>query len=190
MMFVRRLPLLVIWLTILWVLLWGDVTLGNVLTGAFFGSLVLAGARLSRQRAIDGETLPRLDPFMLVYFLGYVIVKLIQANLVLAWEILTPRNRIKSGIIAVPMHTDSQLAMLTVASVVTLTPGSVTLEAKGTPTVLFVHVLHLHDPDGERKKILRIEELTIRAFGSRRDREQLRIRLQSEQPVHHPEGRP
>lgn len=188
-MLVRRLPLLVIWLTILWVLLWGDVTWGNAITGAFFGSLILAGARLSRQRAVDAETLPRLNPFMLLYFLGYVIVKLIHANLVLAWEILTPRNRIKSGIIAVPMHTDSQLTMLTVASVVTLTPGSVTLEAKGTPTVLFVHVLHLHDPDGERRRIFRIEELTIRAFGSRRDREQLRIRRRSEQPALRPKGR-
>lgn len=179
MMFLRRLPLLVIWLTILWVLLWGDVTSGNVITGIFFGSLILAGARLSRSRAVDAETLPRVHPFMLGYFFGFVIVKLIQANLILAWEILTPRNRINSGIIAVPLHTDSELAMLTVASVITLTPGSVTLEAKGSPSILYVHVLHLHDPDEVKKRILRIEELTIRAFGSRRDRMQLRARKNS-----------
>jgi multicomponent Na+:H+ antiporter subunit E len=189
-MLLRRLPLLVIWLTVLWILLWGDLSAGNLVTGAFFGSLVLAGARLSRHRAIDAQTIPRVNPFMLAYFLGYVIVKLIQANLVLAWEILTPRNHINSGIIAVPLHTDSQLTMLTVASVITLTPGSVTLETKGTPTILFVHVLHLHDPDDERKKMLRIEELTIRAFGSRRDRGQLQARLDSEMNLQSPQGQP
>ena len=180
MMLFRRLPLLVIWLTVLWVLLWGDFSVGNVVTGVFIGSLILAGARLARNRAIDADTLPRVNPFMLVYFIGYVIVKLIQANLVLAWEILTPRNRISSGIIAVPLHTDSELAMLTVASVITLTPGSVTLEAKGSPTVLYAHVLHLHDPEDVRRKILRIEELTIRAYGSRRDRIRLKERTSND----------
>jgi multicomponent Na+:H+ antiporter subunit E len=172
----RQIPLLVLWLTVLWVLLWGDVTAGNVITGIFFGSLILACARLTRSRAVDAETLPRINPLMILYFIVYVIGKLIQANLVLAWEILTPRNRINSGIIAVPLHTDSQLAMLAVASVVTLTPGSVTLEAKGSPTVLYIHVLHLHDPDHVRKQLTRIEELTIRAFGSRLDRAQLQGR--------------
>ena len=175
----RQIPLLVIWLTVLWVLLWGDVTAGNAITGIFFGSLILAGARLTRSRAVDAETLPRINPLMLLYFIVYVIVKLIQANLVLAWEILTPRNRINAGIIALPMHTDSQLAMLAVASVITLTPGSVTLEAKGSPTVLYIHVLHLHNPEHVRQQLTRIEELTIRAFGSRLDRAQLQERQNS-----------
>lgn len=177
MMLLRRIPLLVIWLTVLWVVLWGSVTIGNVITGILIGSLILMGARLARDRAIDADTLPRINPLMLVYFGGYVIVKLIQANLVLAWEILTPRNRINSGIIAVPLHTESQLAMLSVASVITLTPGSVTLEAKGNPTVLYVHVLHLHDPEEMRRNIHRIEELVILAYGSRRDRSRLKDRL-------------
>jgi multicomponent Na+:H+ antiporter subunit E len=184
MMRLRQIPLLVIWLTVLWVLLWGDVSAANVITGIFFGSLILAGARLTRDRAIDAETLPRINPLMLGYFVGYVIMKLVQANLVLAWEILTPRNRISSGIIAVPLHTDSKLAMLTVASVITLTPGSVLLEAKETPTILYAHVLHLHDPENIRRGILRIEELTIRAYGSRHDRAQLKDRTQQRSGLH------
>ena len=56
--------------------------------------------------------------------------------------------------------------MMVVANVITLTPGTITIEAHGTPPVLYVNVMHLHDLDGVRRDLLHIEELSVRAFGS------------------------
>jgi len=92
---------------------------------------------------------------------------------VLAWEIVTPRNRINTGVVEVPLRTESNMATMIVANVITLTPGSLVLEAVGSPPVLYVNVLHLHDLERVRHDLLHIEELSVRAFGSRAARAQL-----------------
>lgn len=164
-----------LWLVAFWLLLWNDVSVGNVIAGVLVAAVVLMGARLPKVGGVgsaDGDR-ARIAPFALIYFLGYVFVKLVQSNLVLAWEILTPKNRINTGIVAVPLRTESELAMLVVANVVTLTPGTVTIEVSGTPAVIYVNVLHLHEIEDVRRDLLRLEELSVKAFGSRTARTQL-----------------
>ena len=135
-MSVRRISGVGLWLVVLWLLLWNDLSVGNVIAGGLVAVVVLASAHLPRLNGdgqSDGQRV-RLAPLALLYFLGYVIVKLVQSNLVLAWEIITPRNNINTGIVAVPLRTESELAMLVVANVVTLTPGTVTIEVTGSPS--------------------------------------------------------
>ena len=48
-----------------------------------------------------------------------------------------------------------------------------TIEAKGTPSVLYVHVLHLDDIERVKAELLHLEELSVKAFGSRAARAQL-----------------
>lgn len=164
-----------LWLVALWLLLWNDLSVGNVVAGCLVAAVVLIASRVPKVGCAGDDVgdRARIAPLSLLYFLGYVLVKLVQSNLVLAWEIVTPRNRINTGIIAVPMRTDSELALLVVANVITLTPGTVTIEAVGSPPVLYVNVLHLHDIDEVRRDLMRIEELSVRAFGSRTARAQL-----------------
>ena len=174
-MSVRRISGVGLWLVVLWLLLWNDLSVGNVIAGGLVAVVVLASAHLPRLNGVgqsDGQRV-RLAPLALLYFLGYVIVKLVQSNLVLAWEIITPRNNINTGIVAVPLRTESELAMLVVANVVTLTPGTVTIEVTGSPAVIYVNVLHLHDIEDVRRDLLRLEELSVRAFGSHFARAQM-----------------
>lgn len=167
-----RLPLTLLWLTVLWLLLWADLSLANVATGLIVGAVLLAaaGARPVRR---DDDT-PVVSLVASLWFVIWVLGKLVQANLVLAWEILTPRNRIRTGVVAVPLRTESPTVSMIVATVITLTPGTLTIEVAGSPPVLYVHVLHLHDLDRVRADLLAIEALSVRAFGSRRARDQLR----------------
>jgi multicomponent Na+:H+ antiporter subunit E len=171
----RRLSGVGVWLVALWLLLWNDLSVANIVSGVAVAALVLAGARVPKVGcAGDGAgDRARIAPLSLLYFVGFVIVKLVQSNLVLAWEIVTPRNRINTGIVAVPLRTESELAMLVVSSVITLTPGTVTIDATGSPPVIYVNVLHLHDIDDVRRELLHIEELSVKAFGSRTARAQL-----------------
>lgn len=172
-----RLSGLLVWITALWVLLWGNPSVANIASGLIVGALVLLVARLPRLSRTDAADATRVSPLATAYFVAYVLAKLVQANLVLAWEIVTPRNRINAGVVAVPLRTDSDLAMMVVANVITLTPGSVTLEVDGMPAVLYVNVLHLHDVEEVRRDLLRIEELSVRAFGSDAARRQLEQRI-------------
>ena len=168
-----RLSGIVAWLTVLWVLLWGQITIANVASGLVIAVVVVTLAGLPRVARGDDENAARVSLLHTLYFIGFVLYKLVEANLVLAWEIVTPTNRINVGVVRVPLRTESDVAMMVVANVITLTPGTFTFEVKGSPPVLYVNVLHLHALDHVRDDLLQIEELSVRAFGSRRARAQL-----------------
>ncbi len=163
-----------LWTVALWVALWHDVSVANVVSGALVGAVVLVVARMPVVSHGDDLARPRVRPFATLYFVGYVAYQLVEANLYLAWEIVTPRNKINVGVVAVPMRTESSLVANAVANVITLTPGSITIESLGSPPVLYVNVMHLHDVEELRTELLRIEELAVRAFGSEIARAQLK----------------
>lgn len=162
-----------VWLTVLWVALWNDVSIANAVSGLAVGGVVLWVAGLPRLLDRDDRDRALFSPLRTLHFVGFVFYKLIEANLYLAWEILTPRNRIHIGVVAVPLRTESTVAAMVVANVITLTPGTVTIESLGSPPVLYVNVMHLHDLDAVRRSLLHIEELSVRAFGSAAARAQL-----------------
>lgn len=86
----------------------------------------------------------------------YLIWAIIKSSIQVASIILSPHARLRQGIVAVPVEpcTDFELALL--ASSITLTPGTlsidVTREASGQ-RVLYVHNLLVDDPEEMRRQI-------------------------------------
>lgn len=177
-----RLPSLIIWLTVLWVALWDDLTLGNVVSGLLVAIAVVA---VARPTGVTGLERTYFRPVSALVFVGYFLGQLVKASLVVAWEIITPGLQINRAIIAVPMHTVSAGVVTAVANAVTLTPGTVTIEViekevqldgggnddaepeTRVDRTLFIHVLHFIDVDSVRRDVLRLERRAIKAFGSR-----------------------
>lgn len=149
------------WLGAVWLALWGGVSAANVLSGAVVAFLLVTLFPL-RPTPRPG----RFRPLWALRLLGYFVVKLVQANAVVAWEVVTPRNRIVEGIVAVPVTSASDVLVSVVANAISLTPGTLTLEVATDPHVLYVHVLHLRDIDDVRRDVTRLERYVLRAFGS------------------------
>ncbi|MFZ9017167.1 MAG: Na+/H+ antiporter subunit E [Ilumatobacteraceae bacterium] len=152
------------WLVMLWVLLWADLSVANVASGA-----LLAGVVIVATRRIDADTATesvRVAPIALVRFIAHVLWQLVKSNVFLAWEIVTPTNTIRTGTVEVPLRSSSPIITMAVSNVITMTPGTVTLGASVDPPKLVVGVLHLHEPDEIRAGVRRTEELAIAAFGS------------------------
>lgn len=168
-----RISGILVWITILWVGLWHDISFANVVSGLAVGALVLLVAKQAPLVARDDRDRARFSLWLTLKFAGFVLYKLVVANLYLAWEIVTKENDINVGVVAVPLRTQSSTAAMVVANVITLTPGTVTIESLGSPPVLYVNVMHLHDLDEVRRDLLHIEELSVRAFGSLAAREEL-----------------
>lgn len=156
----RRIPL-VTWLALLWVLLWRDLTVANMVSG------VVVAVAVSTLFAVPrlGESEHRVKPMAVVTLLGYFSWKLVQANVVLAREVLTRRDTTRTGIIAVRLGPASDIVTTIIANAVSLTPGTLTLETRPDPRTLYVHVLHLHDVERARSDIHRLEQLIRRANG-------------------------
>ena len=152
------------WLTMLWVLLWRDVSVANVASGLAVGGLV----DLAQPARRGPRGAHRVRPLALLSFIGFFAVKLVESNIVLAREVMTPTNKIRTGVIAVPIHPCSDGVVTLVANAVSLTPGTLTLEVRRleTPT-LYVHVLHLHDVERARHDVRELARRAAAAFPGR-----------------------
>lgn len=158
-----------VWLVVVWVALWGEASVANLLSG-----VLVAGALVALRPAWSGGG-GRLRPVPAARFLAYFLWKLVESSVVLAWEVLTPRNHVREGIVAVPLRGPSDALITVVADAITLTPGTLTLDVRQEPgTVLYLHVLHLRDADEVRREVRHLEDLAIAAFGTDADRAALR----------------
>jgi multicomponent Na+:H+ antiporter subunit E len=150
------------WLTIVWTALWGSPTPAN-LAGGLVTALVVV--RLFPASSVTRAS-PVFRPLAIVYFAGWFVVKLVEANLVMVREVLTPTDYSNPGVVAVPISRCSSAVATLIANAISLTPGTLTLDVRGEPKVLYIHVMHLDDPEEVRRRVHRLEALAIRAFGS------------------------
>lgn len=148
------------WLLGVWIALWGDVTVANAASGVLAVGAVLALFPPPRDRPLG-----RPRPVAALRLLALFVWKLVEASIKLAWEVLTPHNRVNPGVVAVPIEGYDELVTTIVANMISLVPGTVTLEAQRDPDVLYVHVLHLADPDDVRTEVQHYERLAARATG-------------------------
>ena len=156
----RRSPLHVLWLLAVWLALWGTLSVANVVSGLVVALLVV---RFLCPAAPAGTG--RVRPVATARLLAYFAVKLVEANVIVAWEVLTPRNRIVEGIVAVPLRTSSDVLLTVIADAITLTPGTLTVHVHREPAVVYVHVLHLEAAEKVRAEVQHLEDLVLAAFG-------------------------
>lgn len=149
----------VLWLTTIWVALWSDLSVANVLSGLIVAVLIVA--------AFDTWHAGRLvlRPVATVKFAGYFVYQLAVSTVVVARTVVAPSDRIRSGIVAVPLHGCSDAVVTLIADAISLTPGTLTLEVRRDPLTLFVHALDVRDPAVLRRELRTLEVLAVRAFG-------------------------
>jgi multicomponent Na+:H+ antiporter subunit E len=149
----------VVWLAALWVVLWSDLSVANVVGGLLVAALVVGLFDSWRDRPVT------VRPLAALRFVAVFSVMLVQSTVSVARTVLWPRGRITTGIVAVPLQGCSDAVVTLVADAITLTPGTLTLEARRDPLVLYVHVLDARDLDAVRRDVRRLEVLAVRAFG-------------------------
>ena len=166
----RQLPFFV-WLVLLWMMLWGQVTVLSVLTGVIVAVLVTRIFHLPTA-ALSGRLNLWYGLVFIVLFLG----ELVRGAVTVAWQALSPGTT-PSGIVRVPLRTDDDLIMTHVAVTASLIPGSLVVETDRERRVLYLHVLGIRsaaDADTQRRGVLLWEDRIVRAVGSRADLEAIR----------------
>lgn len=147
-------------LLVVWLLLWGEPSVGNITSGVIVIAVLLVvfqqGRRAHRHRISPVGTLK-----LIARFLRDLVVS--SVTVVLAVLAPSPRRR-RAGVVAVPLTCDSPLVLKTVSDLLCLTPGSLTVEIDLHPTVLYVHVLGLDDPDHIRREVQALERRVLAAL--------------------------
>jgi len=158
-------------LVVLWVMLWGQLTVANVLSGLVVAIAVKMVFPLP-PIVFEGK----LRPWPIIRLIGFFLRGMILASIEVTVETLRPREP-RNALIEVPLRSDSDLSLTLTAEIVCLIPGSVVVEARRSTHTIYVHSLNVRDHDAvedARASVFDIDRRVVDAIGSDADRETIR----------------
>jgi multicomponent Na+:H+ antiporter subunit E len=154
-----RLFLLNLILALTWAALQGGLTATNLVAGFLIGGLAIYLFRAMFFRPLYFRKIA-LGAKLLVVFLH----QLLRANLAVLKVVLSPRIRVRSGVIALPTELTDEVALTVLANMITLTPGTLTLDISPDRRYLYVHTLNLEEPEAVKRDIQRSFERYLKAL--------------------------
>jgi multicomponent Na+:H+ antiporter subunit E len=137
-----------IMLALVWVAMTAGFTPLNFALGFALGYLILVFS----QRVL-GSTSYFLKVGQFFGFAAFFARELVLANLRVTYDVVTPGFHMRPAIVAVPLDvkTDAEITML--ANLITVTPGSFTIEVSADRSVLYIHAMYVADPETFRREI-------------------------------------
>lgn len=126
----------------IWLLLNNSIAPGTIVLGVVFATaLPLITARYWPEH----PTTVRIRPLvrLIVVVLGDIVI----ANLRLAVLILGPARRWRPRFVVIPLDAQHPFSITLLASIITLTPGTVSANLSGDRRSLLIHGLAIDDPD-------------------------------------------
>lgn len=108
--------------------------------------------------------------YYILEFALYYLVKLLQANLLIAFDIISPILHTRPGFVKVGLRLRTDTGLLLFSNLVSMTPGTLVTDVSGDKKSATVHVLYMHQKkqileqmDDIQKRIARITEpMTVR----------------------------
>ena len=135
-------------LAIAWVAVTGSASLHNLVFGFLLGALALVIIR---------------DPFggkgylrraRLMFSLAALFLRELSLS---AWKVtltvLSPDMKLKPGIFAFPLTVTSDFEITLLANLITLTPGTLSVDVSPDRRTLYVHALNCSDPETTKRHI-------------------------------------
>lgn len=144
-------------LALIWTAITGEFTLLNLLSGLVIGFVVLALADTQVKEYRPAYTERRMLPMpyyrkvgKIIGLIGYFLYALVEANIRVAIEIITPKFYMTPGVVAIPLDVTSDAEITLLANVITLTPGTLSLDVSDDRKFLYVHAMYIKDGDVEK----------------------------------------
>lgn len=169
---VRFRPAVVALSALVWVMLWGELSISNVLSGAILGWLI---GVVFPMPSVAGAG--RIRPIGLIRLIACLLFDLARSSVAVAILVLTFGKQPENAIVGVQLRSRSDLYLTQTAEMVSLVPGTIVVEARRSTSTLYLHMLGLsgHEAAEEAKRLVMLNEArVIRAFGRRDEIEALK----------------
>lgn len=146
-------------LAFIWVALTGSIYFSNFYFGFFLGFLILWLMNRNEEDQRYFNRVPKIISFILFF-----LYEMAKANLEVAYGVLKPRFGMNPAIVKYPLHAESDFEVNLLATIISLTPGTLILDISEDKKVLYIHVIHLKDKEkfirqieyGYERKLLEI----------------------------------
>jgi multicomponent Na+:H+ antiporter subunit E len=111
----------------------------------------------------------RVHPVWLAWLVVHFLWDVVLASYQVAVKTLSFGRQVRNAVIEVDLRTHSDFVLTIVAEMVSLVPGSLVVEARGSPHTLFLHVLDVGDragADAFREQVFALERRVVLALGA------------------------
>lgn len=152
MFYALAFPMAVVWLAIT-----GSASLHNLFLGLVVSLLSLS---LIREQAVTKGYPVR--PLRVALLAGLFFAELAKSAFRVALLVVRPRMEIKPGIFAYPLNVKGDFEIALLANLITLTPGTLSVDVSEDRTTLYVHALDCSDVEGAKRDIAEGFERRIR----------------------------
>lgn len=151
-----------LWLDAVWVMLWGNVTWGNIAAGLLVGLAILLLLPLPPV-PVEG----RVHLGALLKLIGVFVVEMFRSSIEVAWLAIRPGRMPLSAVLRAKVSIKSDLVLTLLVDMMNLIPGTMVLEIDGKRRLLYVHVVDVSSEKAVRqfyRSTARLERLFINAF--------------------------
>jgi multicomponent Na+:H+ antiporter subunit E len=136
-------------LALAWAALQGEISLVNLLVGYGLGYIIIwllgkGGVISSRFTARTGHA---------AGLAAFFVQELVLANVRVAIDVLRPRTTSPPAVLAIPLDVTTDGEILLLSMLINITPGSVTIDLSDDRRTLYVHVMHMTNPEASRQEI-------------------------------------
>jgi multicomponent K+:H+ antiporter subunit E len=128
---------LLLWLV--WLLL-NDFSAGHIVLGGLlaWGIALVASPFTSAQTKV-------VRPLLIPVYFAVLLWDILISNLDVARRVMGPNRSLRPGFVALPLDITGDFPQTALASTISLTPGTVSVDLSSDRRWLYIHVLHLDD---------------------------------------------
>jgi len=126
----------------------GQFNLSGFLAGFIVGYIALWLTKPLYGPTRYFERLPKV-----IGLIGFFAKELLVSNLRVLWDVITPTHISRPGIIGIRLDARTDAEIMLVANLISLTPGTLSLDLSEDRQVLYIHVMFLDDIEETRQQI-------------------------------------
>jgi len=140
-----------------WAFVTGHFTIFNLIIGFALGFIALY---IPRRMWGDVKYFRRL--WKIVRLIGVFLYELAVSAFSVAWLVLKPDMRFRSAIVAIPLEAETDFEIMLFANLISLTPGTLSMDVSDDRETLYVHVMDCSDPEADKQAMKTAFERNIR----------------------------
>ncbi len=129
-------------LALAWLALTGTFTPWNLAAGLVLSYVILRYAHPIVGSSTYFSKVPDALRFALFF-----LRELIASSLRVAYDVLTPKHHMRPGVVAIPLDSRSDEEITVVANLISLTPGTLSLDVSADRRSLYIHAMYI---DGDQ----------------------------------------
>jgi multicomponent Na+:H+ antiporter subunit E len=130
-------------LAVVWAALTASFTLPSLLVGYALG---FAGLWMAQPLFEEPQGYFR-RVWRILRLAAFFLYELLVSSLRVAWDVITPKHQSNPAIIEMPLDVESDFEILLVTNLISLTPGTLSLDVTPDRKTLIVHAMFADDPD-------------------------------------------